>query len=299
MTKVASRRSSWFAPFEGVCNPYPIAVFRIAFFAGLALHFFPALIHLDDAFAPGSLRTQEWNHWLFIHFWRIPHGVLRAASIVTMLACVLALVGLRPRVAAIVGGAGCYLFASFNGLHLQTLAIVNAWAILLLWMICGGGSAVLSVDALLRGASPRPPQPKLLPRLVLYQALLAVFFSGVEKLLAGWPASNEMGIVLAYPKGFLVRDWVWSTAWLHGPGITRVLSWFTVLVEIGTPIGLLFRRTRLISFVAYQVFFLGIIAMLEVPPLFYGMFAFGVLPALDDALLDRIAARLRRARGVS
>jgi hypothetical protein len=131
------------------------------------------------------LRSEEWNHWLYLHFGRIPHGWLRLFAIATMIGCTAALVGLLPRLAALVAGVGCYAFASFNGLPVQTLALISAWAILTLWIVCGGGSAVWSVDALLRRklgrAPPGPPrESRLLAGLLLYQILLAVFFSGVE-----------------------------------------------------------------------------------------------------------------------
>jgi hypothetical protein len=295
---MASRLDKVFAPFEGTRSAYPVAIFRIAFFVGLALHFFPSLLWLSEAYAPGRLRTEEWNHWLYINFWKIPMGGLRAMAIATILAIVLGMFGFRPRIAAIIAGAGCYAFASFNGLHLHTLALVNAWAILILWSIFGGGSAALSVDATLqrneRNAPPR--EPKLLSALLLYQTLLAVFFSGIEKLLAGWPFTNEMGILLASPRGFIVRDWVVSTPILHAPGVTTALTWFTVIVEIGAPILILVKKTRVLALIAYELFFLGIILMLEVPPLFYCMFAFGALLALDDERVDAIIARWRRSR---
>lgn len=275
---MASTSNSFFAQFEGRREPYAVAVFRVAFFGGLALHFFPALTHLDDAYAPGALRSEEWSHWLFVQFTRFPHSVVVGAAWVTMLGCVMGIVGLRPRVAAIISFAGCYAFASFNGLPVQTLALVQAWALLLLWSICGGGSGALSVDALLRKQT--SPEPRLFSSLALYQTLLVVFFSGFEKVLAGWPFNDEMGVLLSYPKGFLVRDWVAAAPWLHGHFVTSVLSYATVTVELGAPIALLFRRTRVFAFIAYQLFFIGIVAALEVPPLFYLMFAAGGLLAL-------------------
>jgi hypothetical protein len=288
----------FFRAFEGTRNAYPLAVFRIAFFAGLALHFFPSLLWFDEGYRPGALRTEEWSEWLYEHFWRWPQRDLHVLAVLAMIACVMGIVGALPRVAAIVSGVGFYAFASFNAIHLQTLALVEAWAILLLWMICGGGSAALSVDALVRrrkGEVPAPPrEPALLQNLVLYQVLLAVFFAGVEKVLAGWPWSNEMGIVLSYPRGFLVRDWVAGWSFMHGWLVTHFATWFTLVVELGTPIALLFKRTRLVALALYEAFFLGIIAMLEVPPLFYCAFAFGGLLALDDEEVDRLCARLRR-----
>ena len=281
-----------FAPFEGTRDPVPIALFRIAFFAGLALHFFPSLLWLDIGYGRGAVRADAWNHWLFSHLWQLSPGLVRALAIVTMAGCIAGLVGLRPRLAAIVAGAGCYTFASFNSLHLQTLALIPAWAILMLWMICGGGSARLSVDAMLGKRADR--EPSLLGSLILFQILLAVFFSGVEKLLAGWPWSNEMAIVLAYPDGFLVRDWVAALPFLHGPVVSTTLTWLTLVVELATPILLLVPRTRVAALIVYELFFLGIIAMLEVPPLFYFIFAAAPLLALEDGRVSSLLERVRR-----
>jgi hypothetical protein len=295
----------FFAAFEGTRSALPIAVFRIAFFGGLALHFFPSLVRLDDNYTAGVLRTEEWNHFFYVSLQHIPHGVLRTASIVTMVACAMAMVGLATRIAVIVTGVGVYMFASFNGLPVQTLALVDAWAILLAWMICGGGAEALSVDALLRrrrgrgDASEAPRAPKLLSGLVLYQAVLGTFFAGVEKVLAGWPQTNEMGILLNYPRGFILRDWVAESPWLHGSLVTHAFTWLTLVVELGAPLIFVASRNprlRLAVLVVYEAFFLGIVVMLEVPPLFYCIFAVGGLLVLDDAQVEAITQRLRGSR---
>jgi hypothetical protein len=289
-----------FAPFEGTRDPRPIAIVRIAFFTGLLLHFAPSLIWLDVGYGRGAVRTDAWNHWLFSHLSHTPPAVVRVLAIVTLLALVAAIVGIRPRIAAIVGGLGCYAFASFNSIHLQTLALVPAWAILLLWMICGGGANAYAPRASLEASRRNrrwEREPSLLGSLILFQILLAVFFSGVEKLLAGWPGTNEMGIVLAYPHGFMVRDWVAALPILHGPVMSTLLTWGTLAVELGTPILLLVRKTRPYALVVYELFFLGIIAMLEVPPLFYFIFASVPLLALDDEQLTAVrSGALRWAR---
>jgi hypothetical protein len=286
-----------FRPFEGTRNAYPVAVFRIAFFTGLAVHFFPTLLWLDEAYRPGALRSEQWNEWLYDHFLQVPHGALRAMSVVTMLACLTAILGIYPRVSAIVSGVGFYTFASFNSLYVQTLALVPAWAILLLWMICGGGGAALSVPWPRKPpAEPGPAsEPRLLSGLILFQVLLGVFFSGVEKVIAGWPWSDEMGVILSYPRGFMVRDWVAASSVLHASLVGHALSWFTLVVELGTPLGLLFRPTRVASLVVFELFVLGIITMLEVPALFYCIFAFGGLLALDDEQVTGALAFLGRA----
>ncbi len=288
----------YFRPFEGTRSAYPLGLFRIGFFTGLALHFFPTLLWLDEAYRPGALRSEQWNEWLYNHFLQVPHGVLRALSIVTMLGCVTAILGVYPRASAIVSGMGFYLFASFNSMYVQTLALIPTWAILLLWMICGGGAAAASVRFPRKAqAEAGPPvEPRLLPALILFQVLLGVFFSGLEKVIAGWPWSDEMGVILSYPRGFMVRDWVAASTFLHGSFVGHALSWLTVVVELGTPVGLLFRRTRLVSLVLYELFFLGIITMLEVPALFYCIFAFGGVLALDDEQVTRALSFLGRAR---
>lgn len=277
-----------FAPFEGTRDPRPLAIVRIAVFSGLLLHFAPSLIWLDVGYGRGAVRADAWNHWLFAHLSHLPAALVRGLAVATLLALVAGIVGIRPRISAIVGGVGCYVFVSFNSIHLQTLALVPAWAILMLWMICGGGANALSPRA------SHEREPSLLGSLILFQVLLAVLFSGIEKLLAGWPWSNEMGIVLAYPHGFMVRDWVAALPILHGPVMSTLLTWGTLAVELGTPILLLVRRTRLAALVVYELFFLGIIAMLEVPPLFYFIFASVPLLALDDEQLATVGTRARR-----
>ena len=214
----------FFGSFDGTRSAYPIAVFRIAFFSGLAIHFFPSLIWLDEGYRTGAPRTNEWNSWLFLQGLRLPHAEVRLLSGVTMAACVAAIAGIYPRVAAAVCGVGFFAFASFNGLHLQTLALVEAWAVLLLWMVCGGGARVLSLEAVLRKSGVPAVEPRLLSNLVLYQILLGVFFAGVEKVLAGCPWSNEMGLLLAYPRGSMVRDWVAAAGFMQRPIVGGVLS---------------------------------------------------------------------------
>ena len=273
------RLDNLFAPFEGTRDPRPLAIVRVAFFLGLLVHFAPSLIWLDIGYGRGAVRVDAWNHWLFAHLWKVPPGVLRAMAIVTLAALVAGIAGIRPlvtRIAAIVAFGGCYAFASFNCIHLQTLALIPAWAILWLFAICGGN-----------------PRSRLLAGLILFQVLLGVEFSGIEKLLAGWPWSNEMATVLGYPHGFLVRDWVAALPVLHGPVASHLFTWSTLAVELGAPVLLLVRRTRVAALVVYELFFLGIIAMLEVPPLFYFIFASAPLLALGD---DQVATAERWVR---
>lgn len=297
MGRLANLTARVFHPFEGGGSPYPIAFFRLGFFAGICLHFFPSLIYLDEHYSRLAIRTAEWNHWLFDTLPSIPHSVLRAWSIVTMLACLTAMAGIAPRMSAVIAGIGLYSFASFNGIGIQTLALIQVWAILILWALLGGGNAVLSIPSAL-GRS-RASEPKLLPALVLFQVLLAVFFAGIEKLLAGWPLSNELRVLFSYPRGSFVRDWVTSSTWLASPVIGTCLSWATLIAELGSPLLMLFRRTRVPALLAYEAFFLAIVTTIAVPPLFYFIFAFGGLLSLDDGHLSSLLRTVRRPAAVT
>jgi hypothetical protein len=283
---MASVLDKLFAPFEGTRDPYPVAVFRIAFYGALALHFFPSMVLQGTYYSPDVFRSQEWNAWLHEVLPGFFPWTLANASAAGIAACLFGALGLAPRLAAAAAGGVLYLFASYNGLAVQTLALVQVWAILLLWTVCGGGNGAL-------GALPTAREPRLLPALVLFQVLFTVFFSGVEKLLAGWPHTNEMAVVLNYPKGFMVRDWVAASDWLRGPAAASFFSWLTVVVELACPVLLLFKRTRLPALAVYQAFFLGIVLMLEVPPLFYFLFAAGGLLALDDEEAGSLFRRFR------
>jgi hypothetical protein len=75
-------------------------------------------------------------------------------------------------------------------------------------------------------------------------------------------------------------------AWLVGldPDVSARtgagLQALTLAVELGVPLLLLWRRTKILGQWIYQAFFLGIVAALEVPPLFYLMYAGGGLLSL-------------------
>lgn len=293
---MASRTDRFFAWFEGEANDHLLAVFRVAFFGGVAAHFFPYLLDTDDSYRRGALRSDEWNHWLFLRFDELSPGTVNALAFVTMAAVIAALLGFRTRTSATVAGLGCYAFASFNGLPVQTLALVNTWAIFMAYALADGGSGRFSVDAWMakREGKELRRETRLLPGLIVTQVWVAVFFAGIEKVLAGWPFVNEMGVVMSYPKGFLLRNWVTDVALLRAPFVTKSFTWFTIFVELLAPPLLLWKRTRLWALLSWELLFLGIIAMLEVPPLFFCMFAFGPLLLLDDADVTHLVGRFRK-----
>jgi hypothetical protein len=284
-----------FALFETPRNPRLFALFRMAFFGGLALHFAPSLLFLEENYGPGVVRAQRWNPWLFEHLHDVPPWLLRLAAVSTLAALVMGFTGLRPRLASCVSLLGLYTFTSFNALAVQTLALGCAWGVLPLFCVCRGASAALSVDAAYRQrkGAPALPAPSVLANLVLWHVLLTFFAAGVEKLLWGWPLNNEMAMLFSTPRGWILRDWAWSLSLCRREEVTLLLSWVTVATELLVPLLLLIRRTRLVALVIYESMFLGIIAMIEVPPLFFTTFAAGALLILDERDLRGFLAHLR------
>lgn len=271
-----------------------VAVFRISFFAGLLVHFTPSLWHLDVCYAPDAVRLPFWSTTLFRALPSLPPLLVRALAVITFGGMVCGLVGVAPRAAAAVTYAGTYIFASFNALHIQTLALVNAWAVLPVLCVCDGAARAWSVEAWRNRAPSGARAPGLLPRLVRFQVLLSFSFAGVEKLLWSWPMHNEMAMLFRTPRGYMVRDWAWDIAWLHEPVVGAVLGWITIGIELAAVPALLWKRTRLFALATYQLFFLGIIAALEVPPLFYLMFASGAILILDDEDISGLLRGLLR-----
>ena len=260
-----------------------LSLFRISFYAGLALHFFPSLWLVHDNYGPDIVRQTLWNQTVFAAGTTLSPTLLRAAALVTMGAIAAGLFGLFPRVAAVVTLVGTYCFASLNCLPVQTLALINAWAVLPVLCVCDGAAGAWSL-----GRRPSLAPTGYLGSLVLFQVLLAVGFAGVEKLLWSWPSNNEMAMLFRTPQGYILRDWSWSLSWFDNPIVSGAIGWLTVGVELTTPALLLIKKTRVVGLIVYQLMFVGIVAVIEVPPLFAALFVAGGLLALDTDDLARL-----------
>jgi hypothetical protein len=272
----------WVDDFDRPRHPLPLAAFRVVFFAAVALHFLPAAWSYDDNFAPDAVRLGGWNRFLFELAPSLPPGVVHAIAAVTTLAIGGALVGWRVRWTIPAAGLGCYALTSFNAMNVQTLALTPCWAIFLAWSVIGGGDEALAVGAR------RPPMATsgLLRHLIAAHLMLGLFWAGVEKVLAGWPLQNEMETMLAMPPGTMVRDWAVSVfAGRAGP-LGLAFGGLTLLVELGIPLLALRGRLHWTMLVVLVGFFVGIVAVLDVPPLFFALFGLGApLLLIDDRLL--------------
>jgi hypothetical protein len=280
-------------------SPQLVALFRIAFYFGLGLHFAPSLLAVESNYSAGVVRSTLWNQTLHGLVPVLPPLVLQLMAWATLAGIAGGLLGVWPRVSALLTYAGTYAFASFNHLPVQTLALANAWAVLPVLCVCDGAASAWSVSswwASRRGATTARPRPDLLGNLVLFQVLLAFFFAGIEKATTGWLLRNEMLNLFYTPPGYILRDVAFQIPALRWPAVAMALGVMTIVVELLTPVGLLFPKTRWWSIIVWEVLFVGIVVLIEVPPLFFMMFGFGVLLALDE---DDLHALRRRGQARS
>lgn len=275
-------------------QPHLVALFRLAFFGGLLVHFGPGLLYLDENFGPDAVRFPFLQEWVFQLHSTIPNWLLRVMAAGTMVSCGLAAAGFRVRFFATFTLFGTWFFTNLNALPFLTLAIASAWAILPAFCLCDGAATVMSVDSWWRKRRnrPRKPPPSVLGTLVLFQLLLAFSFAGIEKVLAGWPFNHEMTLLLQSPKGWILRDWAADSSFLKSPETGRFFAWHTVLSELLLPAGLLFRPTRWYALLLFELLFVGIVITLQVPPLFFAVFAIGMLLIIDEKDIERIRSVL-------
>lgn len=198
----------------------------------------------------------------------------------------LGLLGLVPRIAALLTGGGTYVLANINAVNLHTLFLLVVWAIAWIFVACGSGNEMFALHRVRADDSPRPGSR--LPRNLVAGTLLAsISFSGLEKLLAGWPGDHLFHL-LSYPRGGLLRDWmVGLVGPAHAP-IVQAAGWAICLFELAGPVLLLLGGVaRACYLVAYQLFFLAIFGTLAIPPLAFIIYAAGGLLLLDDSWLER------------
>ena len=294
-----------FRPFEGTRNAYPVALFRIAFFSGPRHALFPHAAVAGRGIPSGGAAQRAVER---VALRALLAGAARRAarrSIVTMLACMTAILGLYPRASAIVSGDRVL---RLRELQLDVRADARPHPDL-------GDPAPLDDLRRGRGRGSRCASAKGSNR-----AWASRWSRGCcpgSSCSRCCSASSSRGSRRSSPGGHGATRWAsscptprvsWSATGSRRRPSCTVRSSGTrcrgsrVVVELGTPIGLLFRRTRVVSLVLYELFFLGIITMLEVPALFYCIFAFGGLLALDDeqvtssAVLPRTPPEKLRAR---
>lgn len=270
-------------PSATTIDSYPLAAFRIVLFSSLLLHFGPSMWTFHANYGEGAFRMSGWSNFLYnlTPQIRVPlAGVAVAISLISMLG---GLVGYRLRASC--GGAWVSLLTlnSINSFNSHTLALSQVWPILALGCILGGGDEALSVGRWhRRSARPLRPASRLQQSTATIFLLCSVLFAGIEKLLAGWPFSGSMARMLRYPEGAMLRDWTMGRVSGQTEFWGYLLESATLIIEIGVPLAFAVPRLRSAALLIYSVFFASILATLQVPLLFGGIFlgAVGMLRAL-------------------
>jgi len=187
--------------------------------------------------------------------------------------------GLRTRWAALAALLAFQTLMGRNCYPVQTLALSEAWIVLLLFTLGGAGSGRPV------GGEQRRPHHHVkcgcgwTATVVLYATLIGVFFAGVEKISSGWGKGQNMTNLLGFPPGHAVRAWLPAVTAGHRSAIGLLSEWATVGFEIGAPVLVaVSARTRAVQGV-WIAFFLGIAACFEVPPLFVTTFGAAILLA--------------------
>lgn len=289
-----------FSLLERPRDPRPMALFRIALFAGLLVHFGPSLWNVDVDYATGGARLRLHSEWLYAHLGDVPRGLVHALALLLVTAMMAGMIGAATRLASATTMLLTWVFASWNALPVQTIALGCAWSFLPVLAVLPGASSTWSVDAALcRRRGLTPPPTTTVASVSLWLVVLPFFFAGIEKLVVGWVTNNEMAMLFRTPRGYILRD---VAFWLplQDTWFSAGIGVGTVVIELVSPVLLCFRRTRWLGLFLWQGLFFGIVALIEVPPLFFALFFFGAFLFLDSGDLERIANAVRRrhTRGV-
>jgi hypothetical protein len=285
---------SWlFSWLERTRDPRPIALLRITLFCGVLVHFLPSLGALDVEYVPNAVRLRLHNGWLYDHLFAFPRWLVAALAVALVLATLLAIVGFATRAASAATMALTWTFASFNALPVQTIALLCAWSLIPVFAVFPGASSAWSLDAMIARRRKTPLPPTTMVANVSAFLVVAPFFgAGIEKLVVGWATTNEMAMLFRTPPGYILRDVAYHLP-LEQEWFSAGIAWLTIGVELCAPVLLLFRRTRLLGLLLWLGLFAGIVALIEVPPLFFAIFFFGAFLFLDANEVDRMLCRHR------
>lgn len=255
----------------------PLTVFRIILVLGLALHFLPATFAHRANYAHNIVRFPVILPELGEFLVGIP-GSMQVTHIVFVAALIGACTLRATRLFFALLVLCLYAYLSVNALNTNTLGLWPTLNICTLFAILPSGNARYRLSQPFLPKIEFGSAPRLLPILILIQVLGAFFFAGLEKLLAGWYASDPMKEFLSLPPGSIVRPWVYSLFSGGVPGFLSVLlTVATLMGEITLPVLAIFRKWRLVVLIVFEIFFAGVMLVLDIPPLFYLIFAGGAL----------------------
>jgi hypothetical protein len=232
----------------------PSTAFRFFLFLGVLVHFLPVILAWTENYGAGAFRVSEG----FEILGGLPDPVLKIMAGVLVLGSILAMIGIRTRIMAGSIFLSAWVLVSANSLNLNTLGLWTLFHLLLIGTVLGDRNW-RSFDRIAIGS-------------LLFQPLISVFFSGLEKLFSGWMFRPVMFSFLNSNET-VVRPWVLQFEPFRSQAFCGGIQWITLVLEIALPILVLIPRARRLSFWLWQGCFLGVGFTLAIPPLFYFEFA--------------------------
>jgi hypothetical protein len=267
--------------FTGI-DARPLVIFRFILIAALALHFLPAAFNHRDNYGTSSFRVPVILPELGETLLKIP-GSMQITHLLFVGALIGALSLVFTRLFFFVIVLCLYAYLSVNALNTNTLGLWPALNICTLFAIFPSGNSRFFLKDRFKLGIEIGAVPRLLPLLILVQIFGAFFFSGLEKLIAGWYQSDPMKDFLSLPAGSIVRSWVYDLFPSGVPGgVSTVLTIATLAGELILPILAFFRKIRKYVLISYEIFFAAVMTALDIPPLFYLIFAGGGLLLLSN-----------------
>ncbi len=275
----------------------------------------------DDGWIPTAVAdgTMQWNDRFSVLAGVTSPAAVVAWFVVWIVALVCVIVGCFTRVACFVAWL---MTLSFNMRAYFTLNGGDDVAVMLLfYLMLAPAGAAWSVDSLRRHAkrfrqpasgfespAPRqPPPPAMIApwavRLMQIQLVLVYFLNGINKLNmveadGRWSNDYIDGVAVYWAMNDLTLT-RWSFAQFPMPLIaSKLLSWATLVFEIGFPLFVLVRRLRPVLLIGGVLFHLGIFVTMEIA--WFGQMTLCYYPVFfSAALVSRLPAWLAGAkRGV-
>jgi len=229
-------RRSWISPFR--IDPRSLAAFRIAIALVLLWDVIVRLWDLTAFYLPGGavladvVRQSHQGNWSWsLNLWFDSTGWQLLLWGIRLVAALALLVGYRSRWSAAIA------WLLTVSLHTATPMMVTGGdvllAMLLFWSILLPIGGNLSLD--IRRGTGRPTAGWVCSWAtvgVILQLVIMYWFTAIAKCNATWFSGDALEVALA--DGALTRPV--GQLMLLAPGLLRLLSWFTLVVEFGCPL---------------------------------------------------------------
>jgi uncharacterized membrane protein YphA (DoxX/SURF4 family) len=263
--------------FEAESDTRFIAIFRIIFFFSVFLHFIPSIIyfeenythrHLEENFRSVSFYLESINLYL-------PEASLRLIAYSSVVFVVLALIGFYTRISSFFCFLTLYSLVSINSDHTETLGLQSMWCILYIFIIFPEPGKSLSVSSYYNRKETKQhlADNSYASGLIIFSLLTIICSSGVEKIIAGWPSTNVMHTFFNFPQNTMIRAWVYNFPIFKNENLGYIISCATVIFEVLAPFLMFWKKIRIFLIIAYEIFFLSIFLTMEIPFLFFGIYA--------------------------